>query len=344
MSAETSGTIDWADIEEGSMVGLWWKPDEGFTWRDDLHLFFGPEIEADEATRALAKVGPWLQLQGKGRIRYPVFKRPLVNAFRRLADTPTPERILRFAEQYGPLGSALQPVFEPGEDPRPMLHAESLHDWLAALTKFRALYEIWMNVQTVRSRASRGNESVRHAKEFLAARFRRERDSMFYQHDRHYDLLAHKVHYRPEIFEELLKRDPIVDDAGYYVHREINKVLRDQVHIALLPFRQGAIRFEPENLLAAIYVQFAREMAHELPIERECARHGCRNLVEVTRRDRIYCSHRCRQSANYRKKRDGLKAGAEVVVPQPKAPRQPTTAKRGLSSVNRAPKEAVVGS
>ena len=107
------------------------------------------------------------------------------------------------------------------------------------------------------------------ARSLLGERFIRHRDTggVSYSIEEEdasiYDVIA-----APEYREDLLEyfgQGELLPVAHYYVVDQVNKHLRGHVNLAVLhsdnPTDDGRLRFSPSDLLAAIYVHFAMELA-----------------------------------------------------------------------------------
>lgn len=85
------------------------------------------------------------------------------------------------------------------------------------------------------------------------------------------------------------------------MHDEVNTRLYGHVHIGVLPFRDSIIRHQFQDLLTAIYLLFAFELAGTQGTEKECQR--CGKLFLQGRRDQRFCGKNCRELAGYHRRK-----------------------------------------
>jgi hypothetical protein len=309
--SNTPKSIPFTEQETGVLAGLWWVPESGFKWVNDLHSFLEPEGES---------AGPWLvtaspQEQTWIR-RYPVLKRPkLLDAFFDLSQGPSPDAILQFANRWGCLGEEDSMAGATGR----LVSAEPLGRWISELLHFRHLYETWQAIVVRDVEHAYPNDEVRRAGRLLADRIHWSADAsrVVYEADvefppgslpfahmpRHqtHELIAGLgIRNTEHLLANWRPRDA-VEPARYYVHKKVNDRLAGNVNLAVLPLLDGRMRFFPKNLLAAVYVHFAFRLAGAGPQQRECE--FCRQLFPVRRRDQRFCGKNCREAAGYHRRK-----------------------------------------
>lgn len=95
--------------------------------------------------------------------------------------------------------------------------------------------------------------------------------------------------------------DPI-EPMRFQLRREVNLALKRHISMGILPPR-GTIRYRPDSLLTAVYVQFALRMTGSERSKRECGNPACKQRVFAPhRRDQRYCTARCRALAAYHRR------------------------------------------
>ena len=302
------------------MAGRWWVPEDGFVWDDHLR---------EAMTSTPQEVGPWLRMKRSDEQaivrRYPVLNRPqLLAHFWHVAEDPSMDRIRRFANRWGWLGrdTAVAP-----ENGGTVQNAEALSIWWDELLKFRSLYEMWKAVRVIDQSDVNGITRVKDAWFLLKDRivWHQDKTTVAYRAKIQFSGAAFTTPegWMPnfsthEVFamagttegDSLLARwetNDVLEPARYYVHKKVNGKLKGKVNLAVLPFLKGRMRFFPENLLAAIYVYFARELAGARSLERECE--FCHQPFAPGRRDQRFCHKNCRELAGYhRRKGDSVAA------------------------------------
>lgn len=209
----------------------------------------------------------------------------MLSDFAALSDDHTPEAILAFANRYGELG--IEDSDREGWPP-----GEAVSVWLAAITAFDELWRTW---QAIRE----------EDEEWLRRRFTVTASAVIYRPKglnegvRQPASVVIRREPDPDAWERL-RAAPLPELARFFVAKGINQRLRGHVNMAVLPFRGNSVRFFPDSLLAAIYVQFMRVFTGSRG-ERECARKRCGQPFEVTRPDRKYCSASCRSADSRRR-------------------------------------------
>jgi hypothetical protein len=216
--------------------------------------------------------------------------------------------IQRFADRYGVLFNRYSTSTAvrrgPGRYRVSQLHGTSLRQWKGEIERMRILVRIWRSVKRARKNELK-NIIVWTGK-----------DTVDYKVGWSATLLA-----SPHVNQALLDRFKpldVVKPAMYALQAEINRRISDissSDHLAIVPRlvwcpgpridgfarpdHHQRIIFEPTNLLAAIWLQFARAVTEEYQLQM-CE--GCGEYFQVgkgTRRTHTKtCSSRCRQRAS----------------------------------------------
>lgn len=234
--------------------------------------------------------GPWLVFppDAEGAM-YSVLRRPgLLADFDRVAADPAPSRIAELAGRYGVLDGGQR--VESGEQ---LVTAERISVWQSELVAFGELRAMWQAIQ-VRRRDPRQNKP----REDHEARSLLSRHISWSAVSFRYRIAGRSGGLR---LPAQLKRGDTVAAASYVVHQEVNRRLHGQVSPAVLPFRDSELRMVPHNLLAAIYVAFAFDLAGRRREERECE--YCRAIFPATNQRQRFCSESCRAAAGYRRRK-----------------------------------------
>jgi hypothetical protein len=235
--------------------------------------------------------------------------------------------MLEFAGKYGTLGFP-EPVTE-GPGGGPILWAEPQSLWANELLAIRHLYETWHASSVLEQRRWFHSSTVRGAYRLLEERIRWGQDNAVVYHVKVpaagsltkapggpctlcFETQDEETHLwrliEPPIpprrrgrLARGFRTGDVVEPARYFISREINERLRGHVDFTLWPFAGGPIRYVPDSLLAAIYVQFALEVSGRLGTQRECQH--CHNPFFPNRRDQRFCSKQCRELAAYYRRR-----------------------------------------
>ncbi|MBI5284954.1 MAG: hypothetical protein HY874_07650 [Chloroflexi bacterium] len=304
------------------LAGLWSRALDGYAWDNDVALsaFDGPAVRRPPMTRA-EKAGPWLRPANTAsdalyRI-YPVLKeRKILDEFVALSRNVTPAAIQRFAGRWGLLGRSRRVVDRAG-DWEYAVDAEPLSLWEGECLSFRMLWDTWEAVRTIKFAESHSSPDLRAAHALLRARVRWSAKSVSY-HAEHEDRwmtssLIASADYRTELWQAFA-HDEVVEPARYYVHETLNERLRGHVDLSVLPTtieaEDGHMRFSPRDLLSAIYVHFALDLAGGRGLERACA--SCQQRFLARRRDQQFCDKNCRERAGYHRRKEGGRNGRQT--------------------------------
>ena len=311
-------------MTQGPFAALLRVPEDGYGWRDGLVVL---DSKGDGENIA----GPWLIRTDSLYVRqYSPLAVP--NLHRRFARTePTAESILAFSNEYGLLGHGLW-LGDSGSNNRGMVVGESLGFWQKEFERMARLMALWELVE------SGSRKELKHMVEWTPpgksqqvrlylvdvdgklrpdlAQCMRQRPDEFRDYIRRDEALAGRMrHWEVTVLAhmengsdiELLERwkhgDP-VEPARYFVHREVNKLLRGHVSPAVLPFRRGEIFFFPDCLLSSLYTQFMLELSGRSRPAMLCERPGCGRYFEPTHGRQRYCEKPCQQLAYYYRKKE----------------------------------------
>ncbi len=224
------------------------------------------------------------------------------SAFARLR--PTREDIQNFANRYGVLadsgvrGSARRP---PGKYFVSQLQGMSFRQWKSEIDRMRALIDIWEAVNSARKDKLR---AIIHWRGINVVSYRLPWS----------DTLLASPHYNKHLLKRF-KRFDVVKPALYLLQSEINKRLCDYSSPSFLPVvprlvwcpgprvhgvvtwdHHQRLIFQPSNLLAAIWLQFAQAITQGYALE-ACSE--CGEPIQVgrggKRKDTKTCGARCRQ-------------------------------------------------
>ena len=309
------------------LAGLWWVPESGFKWVNDLH--HPPNFRLPLEERGESRGGPWLvtaapQEQTWIR-RYPVLKRSkLLGDFYSLSLSPSPDAILKFANRWGWLGEQ-DAMFRPTGR---VVGAEPLHKWVKALLEFRHPYEAWQAVETIDFEHAQSADQVGRARRLLASRVSWTEDLQGVRYNAEITFSPDSLPFaymplsaRSEWIEPprrpgedgLLARwrpKDTVEPARYYVYKTVNAFMEGKVNLAVLPFLDRQMHFFPRNLLAAVYVHFAFSLVGAGPQQRTCE--FCREPFPMRRRDQRFCGKNCREAAGYHRRKTNVVGAAGV--------------------------------
>jgi hypothetical protein len=236
-----------------------------------------------------------------------MLRRPrLLDDFLRLAEDPSPNRIVRFANRYGWLGRSRNLAPPAGGT---VVGGESLWTWHSAILQVSGLRRLWEWVE--RDDVDRLVPFVLWTAEPLAVSIHVAFTLSGPVPSIHRPLSGFP---RPFTFQEAVIAREERDDSGllarwqfgdpieavrYWIHRVVNDNLKGHVNMAVLPLMGSTIRYFPDGLLAAIWVQFAHLLAGGKR-ERECANPRCPHRRFIPgRRDQRYCSKNCQELARY---------------------------------------------
>lgn len=278
----------------------WLVDEQGYEWVQGL----------DSEPRLVAcwrSEGPESRL----RIYAPLKEQRLFLKF--AAVKPQRADIQHFANRYGTLfnyysdGTAVQRA--PGAYRTAQLHGTSLRKWKWEIGYMRALVDIWKATKAARKNVLKGVISWDR------------KDMVSYKIELPLGMSSQTILAAHSVNQYLLTRfrsGDVLKPARYLLQAEINKRIADinsSNHLAIVPRlvwcpgpridgftkpdHHQRIIFEPTNLLAAMWLQFARAVTEEYQLQM-CE--GCGEYFQVGKGARRMhtktCSSRCRQRAS----------------------------------------------
>ncbi len=248
---------------------------------------------------------------------------PLVDdhLFEKFADLKlTPASIQPFANRYGDLSNRYSPataVRRPAGTYRTsQLHGSSLRKWKGEIQRMRILVAIWRAVKAARKRDLEGvivwtrRNTVEYGLPWT-------------------ETLIASPHYNKHLLDRFKPLD-VIRPAMYLLQAEINRRIADPTDDDFLsivprfvwcpgprndegkakPDHHQRIIFEPTNLLAAIWLQFARAVTEGYQLQ-TCA--GCGEYFQVGKGARRAhtktCSDKCRQLVSRKNRREAALRG-----------------------------------
>ncbi len=251
-------------------------PCDGYRLQEHLLLL-------DEPDNVDAAIGPWLVKEmreeddRRGRATTPLQHDDLHRQFAKLGGGRKerfPDRVLTFANRHGTLNNNPQRwIPSPGPQHgtivlRPDI-AESLQDWRDDVSNMRALLHIW---DLIRQAELTGNPGQLAKHIVWETKPRRVRIvctcTLDGQKIRRDHIIASEG-----VTDEILtswKTGLSIAPARQYVSAAISERLHGHVHPTILA-PHGTLCFQPDSLLAALYVLFALEVAGQSKPQRICA-------------------------------------------------------------------------
>jgi hypothetical protein len=211
--------------------------------------------------------------------------------------------ILKFANKYGLLGGdhTIWPLIFLNQNTSPTMHGESLASWKNLGKELKSLIYVW---DMIEKRDIRNLEKVIiWDKNMEGVNYESEDKSVR-------TWLAsnpsdpNKIKYQPGILSNWVPGD-VIGPAIYYVCREVNKNLGSKFSYAILPFVNNELCIKPDNLDAAIWFSFAREVSGRIKFAL-CARKGCSEWFQRYDARQQYCSDACKMAA-YRERKEFCK-------------------------------------
>jgi len=313
MNKTMSKRINFSDSEVASSAGYWWVSEKGYVWSSEVR-------PAPISEEGLAKgpfdsfypntyEGPWLLPKGTLRKQYPVLKdRRVLQEFVRLGKNFTQAGVMDFVNTWGWLGDTFAVLDKSGQGI--VRNAEPLASWERESQSMASLWETLEAVRTLSISGTSANERLR-AKLYLEQRVEwRTSDSVGFRWPEpsiRQDTIAHRGSSEgPEVLSNWNPGDTM-EPARYYVHKEVNRCLREHVAMGVLPFLGSKIRFFPDSLRTALYMHFAFELAGVVAEQRACENPRCPNggVMFPNRRDQRHCDKRCRELAGYHRRHQG---------------------------------------
>ncbi|MDO8614990.1 MAG: hypothetical protein Q7T33_04555 [Dehalococcoidia bacterium] len=305
-SEETSDFLEM----DSPLAGYWFKPDAGFEWaRPGVPVY-------DERGQPVPDKGPWLVPRGDTGTRYAVLRRSrLLPAFADLGRNASPERVLTFANEWGPLGQ--------GECNVGKRSGASLNTWGAHARKVATLCHLWEWVRLgdterlepyIRWQSRPAMVSIalvsvnglpdagRSARMTGVGALPPNSWGPVYT-------LASASHDPNGFLRQWEHGDP-VEPMRYYVCQSVNQALEGHINRAVLPYYGYAVRYFPDSLLSAVYLRLQDRIAGAVRQERQCTAPGCpQGRFIPGRSDQQYCSNLCRKRAHYHAQKEGKSDG-----------------------------------
>jgi len=163
-------------------------------------------------------------------------------------------------------------------------YGEALYLWKRELARFRAVTTVWDKLSAV---ASKGSELAR--RELAQITVKLENGS------RLLEIGMETWGLEPEAW----RGRSLADVIG----RRLREDAQKQATVSLAPLTAGKpLRFRPDSLLSAVYLDFAMELVGGLGTRlRECD--FCHNTYRASRNDSRYCSSTCRSQARHARRK-----------------------------------------
>lgn len=182
------------------------------------------------------------------------------------------------------------------------LHAEHYDHWAAEIIRMRALVELWDWVMQEREDKLRlyvhWFESPRRGVLLYWPYTPRPPWRQFLPMEGDFDYLGDWYGTVPAkwAFGDVLA------PAWAIVTGQVNRQLDQHVNPVLYPGRRD-IYFQPDSLLASIYVSLALEMTGKVRARKLCAREGCGTFFSVRHKRQKYCDENCRKRDHEQRKK-----------------------------------------
>jgi hypothetical protein len=159
-------------------------------------------------------------------------------------------------------------------------YGEALFFWKRELARFQAVTTLWSKV----SAANSASELARRELDQLTVKLENGSRTVNVGTEEQWGLEP-----------VTLRGRSLVDVLG----RRLCEDAQEHATVSLAPLIAGKpLRFRPDSMLSAVYLDFAMEMVGGLGARlRECD--SCHNAYRASRSDRRYCSSTCRSQARY---------------------------------------------
>ncbi len=293
--------FQWKDGYQGEHWFMWWRAPEGHELvGNDRYVVWDPKGEVDPTDAQ----PPWLvrkdrTIYAPKLLQYEALKKADLHG--KFAELRNDEELLAFADRYGLLGREVSLVPVRGGN---RIHGESLNRWHTELAAMGGVLQIWDWAQMSRDEKLEDIFSwLKNGKIVMRMRtrvFRVKFEPRVFPGRRpeagyHTEVLSDGHGIAPALVQ-LVKPGEVTKLVRYYVCREVNKRLKGHVSPQLLPFEADIkdVHLFPENLLAALWVMFMREVTGQTKIER-CP--VCETRFEARGSRDKYCCHAHRQKA-----------------------------------------------
>lgn len=236
-------------------------------------------------------------------LRYNPLSRDHSALYQIFANTdPTPEGIVKFANNYGLLG---EKIFALNTNEGPLNSAERLGLWIKEINDIREAFRFWEKINASDTKGLSQN-----------IRWNNSRDDVSFVNDNGGYLIAHS---------ESLKTMPfvypdIIFPAKLHLLRVINEHLKGRVSPRLYfnrDYRNQDLYFVPDNLIGALWLQFAQAVEGNKEYF-HCKQ--CGLVFEIDpdtgfRTNKRYCSASCRNKALRKRQQKALSLHKEGIKP-----------------------------
>lgn len=264
----------------------------GYEWDQDICP--APGLQRDEENQG----APWLvagPIGAEENLRqYAPFEEP--NLHRQFAGLfSTMQDIKNFADCYGLLGhGVLLCYLDRGSNPLQL--GESFSFWQQEIEKLGALVNLWDCIQQGRLAELYNFISWNNAPRHVSIKLMHPSGKLLSSH------IIARENYLPD--RELImnwKTGTLLEPSRYFLHKMINKQLKQHVSPNILPFYDGEIFMFPDCLLSALYVLFALEVSGRMRPKVICR--GCGTYFIPKHGSQKYCMPSCSKLKYYHSKK-----------------------------------------
>jgi hypothetical protein len=302
---------------------VWNVPQSGYQWIQARILHdkgLAKDREKWVLTDGLALHQPFLMKQYSPLKMY-------TGLFRNFAQLPADNRdaILDFANEYGALGIGKELELTAKDEPRRLLgvYGETWNDWWENTQVMRLAVDLW---DMVTARDTAGVSRHIQWKDAEYGEDGRKKAETGWYYDSHPDLPREQVPStgRTGAFIEPIPARPgdVLMPAASLVYRWINEHLKGTTTPRLVNAGKVVLQIVPENLLAAMWLQFAQSIAANKGYKDFRACKECGKWFELSHKQedrrtvrREFCSDPCK-SRDYRRRKEraqSLKAEGKPV-------------------------------
>jgi hypothetical protein len=290
---------------------VWNVPQSGYQWIQ-ARILHDKELDRDREqwvlTDGLALHQPFLMKQYSPLKMY-------TGLFRNFAQLPADNRdaILAFANQYGTLGIGKElDLTRAKDEPRPFVWGETWQDWADHIEAMRLAVDLW-DMVTARDTAG----VARHVR-WQDAEYGedgRKKSETGWCYDSRPDLPRGQVPRTGRRTGEFIEPIParpgdVLMPASRLVYRWINAYLEGTTTPKLVNAGKVVLQIVPQNLLAAMWLQFAQAIAANKGYRDFRACKECGKWFELSHKQedrrtvrREFCSDPCK-SRDYRRRKD----------------------------------------
>ena len=315
-----------ADGEQGVMAGWWLRDKAGYEWRTDLEVLRDRRLwQFGRDPAEPPKQGEYWLVPRRGEvISYPMLRsRKMLDQFVEIGRSLQRDRTLRlianFATNFGLLGQG-EPLVP--ENANPALHVqlesgEPFDVWVKQAQMVAGFYQLgeWITrgqVSSLRPFVEWREHDVTVMIPFragypdasLSTRAlldKGEEVSSEYE----FISLQSDLRWDPHGICARWKRPDPIAPVNNLLHLKVSEVLGGHINRAVVPHLSSEIRYFPDSLRTAIWVQLQNRLVATGGREVECANPRCRQKTFVQkRRDQRFCSKSCRNAFDYANRRD----------------------------------------